>query len=75
MYSSSAHIPNYCAYDSRQFIQSVQSSLPSVGKQRLPMGYYDEWFPVIEQFTDSDGIAKVRLVNSLGQTVFVGSPL
>ena len=32
-------------------------------------------FPVIQQFTDVDGIAKVRLVNSLGQTVFVGAPL
>ena len=32
-------------------------------------------FPVIQQFTDLDGVAKVRLVNSLGQTVFVGAPL
>ena len=32
-------------------------------------------FNVVEQFTDSDGIAKVRLVNSLGQTCFIGSPL
>jgi len=32
-------------------------------------------FPVIEQFTDSDGVAKVRLVNADGQTCFVAAPL
>lgn len=32
-------------------------------------------FNVIEQFTDSDGIKKVRLVNADGITCFVGTPL
>lgn len=32
-------------------------------------------FNVIEQFTDTDGIAKVRLVNASGETCFVAAPL
>ena len=31
--------------------------------------------PVIQQFTDTDGIKKVRLVNADGETCFVAAPL
>ena len=32
-------------------------------------------YPVIQQFTDTDDVAKVRLVNSAGVTCFVAAPL